>query len=317
MPTGDGLLIRLRPRAGCLNANDARALCDRSVRLGNGRMELTRRGNLQLRGFTSSSARDFAAFAVAAGLADPDPVRERLRLAILQPPLADGRTRRFATGLATALAAEADLEALPAKFWLRLDAGCGLPLDGLPADLALAPQDGVWDIARALAAIRAWVAAPPPRLTAAEAPPVVGPLPAYTACGLALPFGMLAADRLAALADLAASLGDGRLHLTPWRAILLSGVVDLPDGTDLAGLITDPRDPRLRLSACVGAPGCVSATADTRAAALALAATLPQDARLHVSGCAKFCGRPDEADVTLIAGAEGVPASRRRELPGP
>jgi len=304
MATGDGLLVRLRPRAGRLTAGEARALAARSEALGRGQIELTSRGSLQLRGFTEHSARAFAGLAVAAGLADPDPLRERIRSAILVPPLADSGTALFAEALAAALAADPQLRALPAKLLLRLDAPRGLSLASLAADLAFAPQCDPPAVAGALARIDAWLRDQPPRLQpAAPAPTVIGPLHGHAAFGLGVPFGALPAARLADCADLAAAAGDGLLHLTPWRAVLLGGVRHLSPDAIPAGLIADPDDPRLRLSACIGLPGCSRATSDTRADALAFAPSLPPGAHLHVAGCAKLCGRPPSADLVLVAAA--------------
>ena len=50
MQSGDGLIVRLRPRAGAFALDDLMAVADISVRHGNGLIDLTRRANLQLRG---------------------------------------------------------------------------------------------------------------------------------------------------------------------------------------------------------------------------------------------------------------------------
>ena len=54
MRTGDGLLVRLRPVAPALSAADLLALADLARRHGNGLIEITARGNLQLRGLTEA-----------------------------------------------------------------------------------------------------------------------------------------------------------------------------------------------------------------------------------------------------------------------
>ena len=46
------------------------------------------------------------------------------------------------------------------------------------------------------------------------------------------------------------------LRLTPWRMLLVEGDSTL---ALLPGLILDPADPRLRVGACTGAPGCTQA----------------------------------------------------------
>ena len=100
------------------------------------------------------------------------------------------------------------------------------------------------------------------------------------------------AETLARLADL------GPLRLTPWRMLLIEGA---GQALALPGLITDPEDPRLRVSACTGAPGCPQALAATRPLARALALHLATDQRLHISGCAKGCAHPGPAPLTLVA----------------
>jgi precorrin-3B synthase len=110
-------------------------------------------------------------------------------------------------------------------------------------------------------------------------------------------FGQLQAATLRALAKQA----DG-LRLTPWRMIFAEGLRDMPEGD---GLVTAADDPILRVIACSGAPSCKEAHAETRALAAELAAHIPADSRLHVSGCAKGCAHPGPAPLTLVATADG------------
>jgi precorrin-3B synthase len=241
-------------------------------------------------------------------------------------------------------AAMAEWPALPGKFGLLVDGGGRLPLAGEGADIMLrhtgawvelrlgggamarcAPAEAV---AAATALVRHFTTLAPARrmrqavatqgagaILAAcglEAAPDLAPGPASpTAVGLlpgrvlgvAAPFGQLRAEQLAALADLAEQQGDGTLRVTPWRALLLPGVEDAVPAAAL-GLILTPEDPRLRIAACTGAPGCTSAFIDTRAAAAQVAAaSLP--GLLHLSGCAKGCAHPGPAPATLVGGPDG------------
>ena len=52
MPSGDGLLIRVKPLGGRLSAAMLRTLAGIAASCGNGAIELTGRGNIQLRGLT-------------------------------------------------------------------------------------------------------------------------------------------------------------------------------------------------------------------------------------------------------------------------
>ena len=135
METGDGLLVRVKPPGARLTAPTARLLADAAARWGNGVIELTRRGNLQVRGLRPDGVAPFAAAMAAAGLADPDPARERRRV-VIAPPLAGDDPGAAATGLAERIeAALADGPALASKFCIAVDA-CGV-LAGrtVPADI--------------------------------------------------------------------------------------------------------------------------------------------------------------------------------------
>jgi precorrin-3B synthase len=117
------------------------------------------------------------------------------------------------------------------------------------------------------------------------------------------PLGRLDAPRLRALAALAEQHGDATLRATPWGCLLLPRITAAQAVTQAAaalGLITDPADPRLRVVACTGRPGCASATVDAAGDALRIAPAVPQGALWHVSGCAKGCAHPAPAAASLI-----------------
>jgi len=109
-----------------------------------------------------------------------------------------------------------------------------------------------------------------------------------------LEFGQIAATDFAALANL------GPLRLTPWRMLLVEHAEEIPAQP---GLILDASDPRLQVSACTGAPGCLQALSPTRQLARDLAPYVPAGSTLHVSGCTKGCARPNAAALTLTATA--------------
>lgn len=124
--------------------------------------------------------------------------------------------------------------------------------------------------------------------------PSVGACPQGLLVGLA--FGQTDAATLARLADC------GALRLTPWRMVLVEGLTEPPG---IPGLIHDPADPLLNVTACTGAPGCPQARGATRALARDLAPHLPIGRHLHVSGCAKGCAHPGAAALTLVAEGAG------------
>ena len=147
MPTGDGLLSRVREPV--LSADAARRLADAARRHGNGAIDLTNRGNWQVRGLTDASARAFAAEMVTAGLVAADPAVERLRLIVTSPlagidPACAPGTADHAGALAAALAAEAEFAALPDKFGFIVDGGGQLPLDDVPGDIRLIGSRRGW-----------------------------------------------------------------------------------------------------------------------------------------------------------------------------
>lgn len=103
MQTGDGLLVRLNPVAGGLPTAALIGLCESAARHGNGIMEITQRGSIQIRGLTSESASLLADDVNALGIvvrtgvpvetsplagidpdetADPRPLAEAIRTAI-------------------------------------------------------------------------------------------------------------------------------------------------------------------------------------------------------------------------------------------
>src|SRR5262245_29748013 len=100
MPTGDGLLMRLLP-ADRMSVASFIALCGAARRHGNGTIEISARGSLQMRGFTektaSAFAREVATLAISA--ADGVPI-------ITDPLPEDANCLVDATKLASTLRAD-------------------------------------------------------------------------------------------------------------------------------------------------------------------------------------------------------------------
>jgi precorrin-3B synthase len=137
MATGDGLLARLTP-AGSTIALDAFAGLSAAARMhGNGIIEVTSRGSIQIRGLSERSARLFAAELASLGIEASDGIP------VLTDPLAGlGRHERFdtralAAQIRQALAAAPFLTRLSAKVSVALDGGDALHLDSLAADIRL------------------------------------------------------------------------------------------------------------------------------------------------------------------------------------
>ena len=388
MATGDGLLVRVHPPAARLTSAAARTLAAAAARWGNGAVELTRRGNLQVRGLRPDGVAPFAAAMAAAGLADPDPARERRRV-VIAPALAGDDPGAAPPGLAERIeAALADGPPLASKFCIVVDAGGVLARWTVPADIVVrvgAVEDRITGGGEAVTCRPDRTLAEVLRLTdlaggqrligpqavpsslslreragmrgaclpvrAPDAPPeagLCGPRPVlidpltptlsrrergqdqfsiigfhaypgkdYGVLAFGLPLGQLDPVTLHALADLADRFSGGTLRTSPFRALLLGQVqaVNLPaaiQAAQAAGFATDPADPRLLVTSCIGAPGCASATVPARADAVRLARQA--SGPIHVSGCAKGCAYPGTGPV--LVGAAGQYALLTDWCPG-
>jgi precorrin-3B synthase len=359
----DGYLARIRLPGGLIEAGQLRVLARLADGLGDGRAELTSRGNVQLRGLAPSAAGPLADELTRGGLL-PSRGHDLVRN-VLASPLAglDGGPDLTAIvrALDAGLCARPGLAGLPGRFLFAVDDGRGdvaglgadvlaelradgtvvngLAVRGVAPDLPAATQvtivmmacaeafldirakDGgtAWRIAdladgdeRVRAAVTARLG-----LVAAEQPPGGSPAPAGpsarpvgvagpdgTAAVLLAPLGRLTADRLSWLADRVT----GRpARVTPWRSVVL------PDLADAAGVVreaaglgfgVDAGSPWLRVTACAGRPRCASALADVQADAAAFAERWP-DRIVHVSGCARHCGRPAATQIDVTATSEG------------
>jgi precorrin-3B synthase len=277
MPSGDGLLVRVRPWCGAFTLDQAKGLADIAATLGNGHIDLTRRANLQIRGLNEENLPALHAALDRLGLLEGETARN-----VMVDPLARPEVRELALALGRALP-----EGLPPKFGCLVDGGGPLSISGERADIAFSvtPEgiavrvDGEW---------RGTNVPQPGRRR-------LGRLGRFT--GLAVPFGRLEAAQLHVLVDACAAAGGSEIRLSPWRALYVDAAVDVP------GFIFDENDPLLRIEACPGAPACASATVDTRAEARRLA-KMDLPGTIHVSGCVKGCARSAPADLTLV-GREG------------
>lgn len=296
MATGDGLLVRVKPPGARLDSAALRVMADAAARFGNGVVELTRRGNLQIRGLRPGGVAPFAAAMVAAGLADPDPAAERRRV-VIPPPLAgdDPAVPPGSLALADAIERLAP-PGLPPKFCVAIEGGgvlAGTPAADIVIDARTCTADTLPSVRRrmddAVGTARGVVQpARTPGIVIGFHPYAAGP---HGAFGLGVPFGQADAAGLLLLAGLADRFGGGAVRISPWRAVLLGRVVlhDVPGlRAAAAAWVVDPADPRLGITACVGSPGCGQASVPARRDAARLAAR-GEGGPLHVSGCAKGC----------------------------
>lgn len=335
----DGALVRVRLPGGLLTAAQLATLATVSAELGSGTLELTARGNVQLRAISDVDA-------VADSIADagllPSASHERVRNIVASP--LSGRVggnadvRSWVRELDAAICAEPRLTELGGRFWFSLDDGRG-DVSGLRADvgvqvcadgprLLVAGRDtGVRiddvvttliDVALRFVEIRgkAWRVTELDDMTdllpGVELGPVFPPVdkPAVgwipqdddrVALGAAVPLGMLPAR----VAEFLAAV-ESPLVITPWRSVLVCDLSQEVADVSLRvlapmGLVFDENSPWLSVSACTGSPGCARSAADVRAdAADSLDATYPL--HRHFVGCERACGSPPQGEVLVATG---------------
>ncbi|MCO7246925.1 cobalamin biosynthesis protein CobG [Halomonas sp. Mc5H-6] len=329
MATGDGLLVRVRPRLGQLERGQVLALCEAAEAYGSGLIELTSRANLQLRGVTEASWPALMETLVAHDLIDADPEAERRPQILLAPGWQAGDdTHKIASALNDRWQ---ELPVVPAKVGIAIDAGKAPVLGEASADFRieraesgglLVRADGhalgtavpsIDDAVAQLIRLLAWFVesggwdskrmrrhhVPLPDWAPANARPAATgsqlPLGKHEHGAVyGLPFGRVPARVLRAAvmpADVNA------LQVTPWRRIWIAGA----SAETIDGLISDEQDVRLRIDACPGAPYCEQASVATQPLAERLRGVT--QGAVHVSGCAKGCARRSPADVCVVGQA--------------
>jgi precorrin-3B synthase len=142
----DGALARVRVPGGLLTGGQLRALAAAARDLGDGALELTSRGNVQLRGLADGAAAELGDRLAAVGLL-PSASHERVRnvLASALTGRAGGHVdvRPWVRALDAGICADPALAALPGRYLATLDDGRG-DVAGLGGDvglLALSPAE--------------------------------------------------------------------------------------------------------------------------------------------------------------------------------
>jgi precorrin-3B synthase len=337
----DGAVARIRLPGGALTAAQLAALAEASGRWGSGTLELTARGNVQIRGITEVAA---VGDAIAGAGLLPSATHERSRNVVASP--LSGRAggnadvRTWVPELDAAICADPRLAELGGRFLFSLDDGRGdvsslaadvgvhvfddhnaLLLGGRTTGVCLEPGEVVktlvavavrfvetrgnaWRISEIADKSALW---PGIELGAAFPPVTRAPVgwieqnDGRVTLGAAVPLGVLSARVAEYLAAVEAPL-----LITPWRSVL---VCDLDEAVaDAAlrvlaplGLVFDQNSPWLAISACVGSPGCAHSVADVRADA-AQALHEGCGVHRHFVGCERACGRPPAGAVLLATG---------------
>ncbi|MBV9578631.1 MAG: hypothetical protein JO057_08590 [Chloroflexi bacterium] len=330
----DGLLLRVPLVGGALPHEHIDVLAAVSGAFGTGVVELTNRGNLQLRGFGDAHIQDVLARCRAVGLGE---VGASL---VTVSPFAGTAEHRLRGRLVEVLET---IDGLSEKFVVHVDDAEGSTAGRLAdATLTLEAQD------RCALAVRGWGSA---RLSVSRAVDIVGEVAA--ACAASGPFtraneleplssikwrptpvqperplslgvadrvdgvvavagarlGRLAVPQLATLGDIQRRFELPPARVTPWRSVAFV-CTDASQGAAVlehaaqAGLLTDPADPMASVITCIGRQGCWQTQLDTFAQVEQLLAAWPSDLQpgdlVHVSGCDKSCATRAPVARTLM-----------------
>lgn len=337
----DGGLARVRLPGGVLSVGQLEVLRLAARDLGDGRLELTSRGNVQIRGLRADGPRQLSDRLYDAGLL-PSITHERVRN-ILASPLSglDSESRYdvlpVAAAVDRALCERPGLAELPGRFLFALDDGRG-DLTGMRADVTVQAVDERAALL-SLGSRAVWVSwgdAPGLMVAAAEAFLAERDAQEWRIAELEdgedrilERLGWQATEKLSTTATtveagphgsaLVASVPLGSLsqeqaavltdvaheiRITPWRSVVLPA---MPVGPlEEVGLITTADSPWNGVTACAGQPGCAKALADVRADAWRVTPRLPRHGRpMHWSGCERRCGKPAGEFVDVLATGSG------------
>lgn len=326
----DGAIVRVRVPGGRITAETLAGLSAVAAEFGAPLLQLTSRGNIQLRGLPDPLPPELTLRIADLGLL-PSASHERVRN-ILAAPLAP-QLAPLVAELDAGLRADPALADLPGRFlWAISDAtgailtepydvafqqltdDDGLVLVGhhaLPVSRADAVTtmlerahrflthragDRTWNV-RDLPADSPVFAGMQEYAVSPALPLQPGPVGADLVVGV--PLGMVRTSQVAGLA----SLGD-ELVLTPWRSLVVPGGAFLAPLLRSLGLATDPDSPWARVSACIGAPYC--RRTDVRTLDLATATSKHVHGpgpKIHVVGCERRCGEPSTDHLTVVAPA--------------
>ena len=342
----DGGLARVRVPGGRLRSEQVDVLRLAAAELGDSRLELTSRGNIQIRALRADGPRQLSDRLFAAGLL-PSIAHERVRNILASPLSGLDQQSKYdvipvAAALDRALCDRPALADLPGRFLFALDDGRG-DLAELQADVAVRALDERSALlslgARGVRVERDQV--PELMLAAAEAflevrdqewriAEVVGgaervlerlgvqadeALPAESTRVTAGRHGaaLVVTVPLGSLTqEQAAALvrsGD-EVRITPWRSVVVPAAAA---GLEDVGLSTTPGSVWEGVTACAGQPGCAKSLADVRADAARLVPGMRRDGRrVHWSGCERRCGKPSGAYVDVLAVGDGYLVDGKR-----
>jgi precorrin-3B synthase len=140
MATGDGLLVRLTPTGTTMPCGAFAALCTAARSCGNGVIEITSRGSIQIRGLTEASVKSFAAAVAGIDLAfgEGPPVLSDPLAGLAPEESVDASA--IAADLRRAIAAASFAADIGPKVSVTIDGGGTLHLDAVAADVRMRAQ---------------------------------------------------------------------------------------------------------------------------------------------------------------------------------
>ena len=334
----------MRVPGGVLRIGQLEVLRVAALELGDGRLELTSRGNVQIRALKPDGPRELSDRLFAAGLL-PSITHERVRNILASPLSGLDQQSSYdvlpvVNALDEALCARPSLAELPGRFLFAFDDGRG-DLAGIGADVAVRAVDhreallmlggrGAVRVPWAdavevmLAAAEAFLAVRTEEWRIAELEDGEGrildrlglqateELPTATTTVGAGRHGdaLVATVPLGSLTqDQATALthavaGEAAVRLTPWRSVVVPVVAG--EQLEKVGLVTTADSPWNGVTACAGRPGCGKALADVRGDARRMLQLVPRDGRrVHWSGCERRCGKPAGEFVDVVAVGNG------------
>jgi len=148
MRTGDGLLARLRPKGGILSMRQFMQLAEAAQKHGNGILEITARGSLQIRGLRGETVQPLAADLDTAGISvHAGPTVELSPLHGITPDEI-GNPAKIEARLREQLDAELLSPLLAPKLSILIDGGGSCGLAAVTGDIRVtAVSRGVWRVA--------------------------------------------------------------------------------------------------------------------------------------------------------------------------
>lgn len=349
-PGRDGQVARIRLPGGYVAARQWTDLTALAGEFGDGNLDLTARGNVQVRGIQPDAAPALAAAAEQAGLL-PSGEHDRSRN-ITASPLAGlgGRPqlRALVAALDEEIVARPDLAALPGRFLFAVDdgrGGGGLPrcdvglrlagrraelfIAGASAGLTVPVADGVAAmIDAAEAAVELGVGQDAARIAGlpggrAAVTAAVGGTPGPAAKpdpGRMLPGpvgagAIVTAARLGRLTAAEATLIGSLLRTTEVIRLAPAGRIVIPLAVTPAAVAARLAGTTLVTSHAdpmAGVTACAGlACSQSVADVRALAKPLPGHPRTHWAGCERGCGAPADASLIIATGPESFETGGR------